>query len=103
MSPADAKSTVGVKIHALAMRVTNLSECKRRYGDSGKTQLLNGVVTAVNAVWKNGRTYSQVFARFTLTIDGAEYKVAEVAVGSLMAGYLPGTFPPERQPDLRRT
>lgn len=38
--------------------------------------------------------------RFALTGEGVDYKVAEISVGSLRAGYVPGTLPPERQPYL---
>lgn len=46
VNAVDSKSTLDARVHALATRVNNLSECKLRYEDAGKPKFINGIVTA---------------------------------------------------------
>ena len=68
MPKADERQKVGGKVHCLAVRVSSLAECSRRFGSLAKQKYVNGVIVAV--VKKKGpnstRSSTYVKAKFDL-------------------------------------
>jgi hypothetical protein len=61
--PVDQRKIVGTTVHALAVHVTALSECTRRYGSNNKKKWLDGVVIRVDMKKTiRGRTSTTVVA-----------------------------------------
>jgi hypothetical protein len=87
--PVDQRKIVGTTVHALAVHVTALSECTRRYGSHNKKKWLNGVVIRVDTKQTiTGRTSTTVVAEYQLGSDGV-MKTKGINVRSVKAGAAP--------------
>ena len=87
--PVDQRKIVGATVHALAVHVTALSECTRRYGSNNKKKLLDGVVIRVDTKrTQTGRTSTTVVAEYQLGSDGVT-KTKEINIQSVKAGAAP--------------
>ncbi len=87
--PIDQRKIVGTTVHALAVHVTALSECTRRYGSHNKKKWLNGVVIRVDTKQTiTGRTLTTVVAEYQLGSDGV-MKTKGINVRSVKAGAAP--------------
>jgi hypothetical protein len=86
--PVDQRKIVGTTVHALAVHVTALSECTRRYGSYNKKKWLNGVVIRVDTKQTiTGQTSTTVVAEYQLGSDGV-MKTKGINVRSVKAGQL---------------
>jgi hypothetical protein len=87
--PADQRKIIGATMHALAVHVTALSECTRRYGSNNRKKLLDGVVIRVDTkLTRTGRTSTTVVAEYQLGSDGVT-KTKGIHVPSVKAGAAP--------------
>jgi hypothetical protein len=88
MSNNDKRRVKGGKVHALALYVSNLSECSRRYGSNAKSKLVNGRVFSVqNTPTATGRTSTLVRALYKF--DRQTTKEAELNIRSVRSGWVP--------------
>jgi hypothetical protein len=77
------------KVHALALHVSNLSECSRQYGSNAKSKLVNGrVISVQNTPTATGRTSTLVRALYKLDRETA--KKAELNIRSVRSGWVDG-------------
>ena len=75
-------------MHAKAVHVTNSIECHRRYGSAAKTKLVNGVVTAVEAVPSANKKRAVTMITAIYTLGGSCRKVATLNSRSVKAGHV---------------
>jgi hypothetical protein len=90
--PRDKRRTIGARVIAKAIHVTNLAECKRRYGSNAKTKEIWGTVVEVRtAPTTTNRITTSVVVDFEF--DGGDVKRAELNIRSVKAA---PTVPTER-------
>ena len=88
MSSKDARFVVSALVHAKAVHVTSSIECHRKYGSEAKTNLVNGVVTAVEAVPSAGNKHSVTMITAIYILGGNSRKVAILNSRSVKAGHV---------------
>jgi hypothetical protein len=85
MSNTVTRRVVGGKVHALALHVSNLSECSKQYGSNTKSKLVNRRVNSVqNTPTATGRTSTMVRALYKLDKETA--KEAKLNIRSVRSG-----------------
>jgi hypothetical protein len=87
ISNTDTRRVEGGKVHALALHVSNLSECSRRYGSNTKSKLVNlRVISVQNTPTATGRTSTLLRALYQL--DRETTKEAELNIRSVRSGWV---------------
>ena len=99
MAPTIPKHQIGSRVSTKAILVTNLAECKRRYGANAKTKVAFGFVEEVgHRETSTGRATYSIKAGWDL--GGTSVKIA--FVNSQSVTLVPGKHdpqPPEPQQD----
>jgi hypothetical protein len=98
----DTRRTIGSKVHAKAIHVTNLAECSRRYGAGKKTKLLLGTVLEAKERQKEGNSRMSWFITADYDLGGGDLKRAELNIRSVKSGEIPSDVPlaPPVEPTL---